>query len=425
MRGKWYKMLLLGMSACILTACGSQKPAEKAKSEKIVVQETGDRPAETVSLVRTNQKVSPKISVERQLQVIIKERAIWWWKYHEEDDVQEPYYAVTDFDQDGYLEILVSSDRKEETVLYEINERFDALQRCKVSDKVFTHGMENPLGAYYEEKTDTWYYGEEGHARYTDKAKKTYIKKMYMQYEFERLYEEDEEEPDVGFTQDLMESWEAFAVYEPLDVSAWQAKLTTEELKQLHRIAETMKNFGSVDNYSCKSEVNIAAYNFEYAVCDLNQDGKLEILVHFLSGSGIVRDNYLCYEVREEEGVLNIMDEADRISKPDKYGENGFVSSQLVDTLTVYQNTESGEIYYGFEAAQEMGSSKWQEYKMLWHGTYLSIHPMKEEEKQQAAKKGEAHLCWVDRNDTACSDYQYENALASYLGWGIKWENAR
>lgn len=76
MRGKWYKLLLFGMSACILTACGSRKPAEKANSKKIVVQETGDRVAETVSLERPNQKVSPKISVERQLQVIIKERLI-------------------------------------------------------------------------------------------------------------------------------------------------------------------------------------------------------------------------------------------------------------------------------------------------------------------------------------------------------------
>lgn len=424
MGGKWYRIAALGVLACIMTGCGSRKPANESKSEKVVVWEKEGRAAETVSLERINQKVSPKLPLGSQIKTIIKEKAKWWWEYDEETDADRPYFAVTDFDQDGYLELLALSDKNGDTVLYEVNERGDALERQQVSGREFGHIMENPLGAYYEEKTDSWYYGEEGLARYSDSTKNTYIKKMYMQYELETL-NWDEEEADGGFTYGLTDSWEEFAVYEPLDVSSWQTNLTTGEQKQLRRIAETMANFGTVDSYPADG---FGTYHYDYAVCDLNQDGTLEVLVRFLSGSGIIRTHYLCYEVREEEGVLNKMDEAERISHPEKYGitgMEGFAGSQWDDSLSVYRNSGSGETYYGFEAAKDGGSSDWQDYKIQWNGHYLSIHPMKEEEKQRADKKGEAHIRWVARNSMANSGYQYENALASYLGWGIRWKSTK
>lgn len=406
MRGRRFFAAVLSLGIACLSACGSQQPDNQTTDT--VVRQTEEKTAENVSLERINNKVSLQIPAESQVSVMEKEKALWWWAAEEDEDEEAVEFAVTDFDQDGYLEVLVRQDKQGNTILFEVNEQGNELNRCDVSDKVFHTFMDNPLCAYHESSSDTWYLGEEASAKETQG-----MKKCYMQFEFIRLYSDEND----SFTVDLLDSWEEFAVYDALDVSGWENKITEEEKIQIRRIAETMKNFGTVDDYS------LGAYNFDYAVCDLNQDSVLDVLVSYHSGSGIVRENYHCYAVDEEVGVKVVMDEAEKISHPEKYGvPTGFVTGGIrAGGLSVYQNEESGEIYYGFEASEDYGSSE-KSYKMQWDGARLMSHPMQDEDIQGADRQGEASLRWVERHAAACSDYQYENALASYLGWDIQWK---
>lgn len=408
-----YKIVVVAALFISFTACGDYEPAvsnkgvESGKSASVAAVETGTtRKAEKISVERKDCKVSPKLSVKEQLRVIEEEKDKWWYNQGAENEGEyEEIFAVTDFNQNGYLELLVQQNQKGKAALFEVNESGSGLTACEVSQKVFSYLMDNPLCAYYEEKTAKWHIAEE--IEKTDG-----MKKVYMCFRTESCADKDD------LITDLEESWESFAVYEPQDVSQWEKKLTKEEREQIRLIAETMKNFGRAD-----SGVP-AGYAHEYAVCDLNQDGVLELLDRYWMGSGIIRQYYRCYAV-DKEGVRVVLDEADRINNPEKYGENGFTYLGMGVKIVCCQDKESGEIFYVFSAATGLDESKEKDYKMVWDNHILNIQPFKEKETENADKKGEASLYWVKRSSMACGDYQYENALVSYLGWGIQWNSNR
>ena len=384
------------------TACGV-KPSvsEKAATSETAAEKNTARKAEKITIERKNSKVSLSLPLEEQLKVIEKENNKWWYNQADiNDDEYMEIFAVTDFNQNGYLELLVQQNPKYKAALFEVNENGSGLTECEVSQKVFSYYMDNPLCSYYDEKNDTWHIAEEEN-EHTDK-----MKKAYMCFKTETCPDKED------LLTDLEESWENFAVYEALDVSQWEKKLTKDEIRQLRLIANTMNIFGHED--SGKS----FAYEHEYAVCDLNQDGKLDLLCRFIIGSGIIRQCYYCYSV-DKEGIKSVPDEADRINNPEKYGENGFTSYEMCEKIRCYHDGKSGEIFYVFSAATEYENPK-REYKMSWNNSILSIHPLNGE-VEKADRKGEASLCWAKRSSMSCSDYQYENVLASYLGWGIEW----
>ncbi len=403
---KKYQIVIAAVFMISLAACGSHEPSAIKKEATVsgaAAQPGAARKAEKISIERKNRKVSLKLPWKEQIKVIEKEKNKWWYDQDLENDGEYmEIFAVTDFNQNGYLELLVQKNQKDKAALYEVSESGSELKECEVSQNVFSYYMDNPLCTYYDKKTATWHIAGEG----TEKTDG--MEKAYMCFEPESCSDKK------GLLTDLKKSWEHFAVYDALDVSQWEKKLTEDEKKQLRLIADTMKNFGNADSGV------MAGMEHECAVCDLNQDGVLDLLDRFLIGSGIVRQYYNCYAV-DEEGVKNVLDEADRIANPEQYGENGFVLYGLGEKINCYEDEKNGEIFYVFSAMTEMVKDQVKDYKMVWDDRHiLSIHPFKEK-TERADRKGEASLHWIKRSSMACRDYQYENVLASYLGWGIQW----
>lgn len=404
MKKKVCKIVAVVVLAFSFTACGSYEPSvlDRAAASGAAVEMDTAHKAEKLTKERKDSKVSLTLPLEKQLKVIEKEKNKWWYDQGEENDSEyQEIFAVTDFNQNGYLELLVQENQKGKAALFEVNEAGNGLTECEVSQKVFSYFMDNPLCAYFDEKTVTWHIAGE-RTEQTDDMKKAYMC-------FETVSCPDQED----LLTELEESWQYFAVYEALDVSQWEKKLTEDERKQIRLIANTMKSFGHAD-----SGVPVG-YRHEYAVCDLNQDGTLDLLDRFMIGSGIIRQFYNCYSV-DEEGIKVVLDEPERIQYPERYGENGFTSYGINEKIRCYQGGENGEIFYVFSAATAYNTQA-KDYKMVWDKYILSIHLLKGED-EKAERKGEAGLCWVKRCSMACSDYQYENVLASYLGWGIEWK---
>ena len=236
------------------------------------------------------------------------------------------------------------------------------------------------------------------------------MKKVYMNFQSWSIQKKELK----GETLEgiLGSCWGVFGVYEAVDVSQWESAITEEERKQVRKIADMMKDFGQMDE-------KFVAY---YAVCDLNQDGKLDVLTTQSVGSGIIRTLLNCYGV-DGHGVKMVLDVSDWLKYPKKYGTDILVLyNALTEEISCYQDGESGEVFYVFTAAKDRGKYRAEEeFKMTWDNI-LSIHPLKEGEIENVAQKGKASLGWGGWRSKACRDYQYENALKSYLGWRIQWD---
>lgn len=406
---KLWGIAVIGIMVFCLTGCGNAAPASK-KSTGVSKSDMAKRAklysdiTEKDSLWGEDRKVSPKLPLKKQLKVLTNEWKSWWW-----DDKEDDYrniFSVADFDQDGYLEVLVQENEKGQAALYEVNKTGTGLAQCEVSEDIFSYNMDEPLCAYYEEETKTWHLAERG-----EKARKDW-EKFYIN--FQRYSIQKQELKRETLEGILGSCWGVFGVYEAVDVSRWESAITEEERKQVRKIADTMNNFGHIGD-------RLVA---DYAVCDLDQDGKLDVLTKQSMGSGIVRSLIRCYGVDDDDGVKVILNEADRMNHPEKYGADRFILyDALTEKISCYQDGESGEIFYVFTAAEDKGQdlAKKREFKMTWDNI-LSIHPLKEGGIGSPAKKGEASLGWVGWRSMACKDYQYENALKSYLGWRIQWD---
>ena len=321
--------------------------------------------------------------------------------------------------------------------MYELNVQGTELYECKLSEEEFQELTHNPVCAYQEKETEKWHLGR------IPSEQNDVTKKFYLQYDPEPFWIDDESTEEENI-EELLYSWEDFAVYEALDVSGWEKKLTTEERRQLRLMADTMGNFGTEEGGS---------YFAEYAVCDLNQDGTLELLVRVDFGSGIVRTFYNCYALDEEIGIKNVMTgEKTRRSLPQNFseeekteaeGEDHSVQTETsvknflkcflfvnggFDEVSCYQDIDGGEIRYVFEAEEEIqglygenSDSFSDPYEMYWNGHELFIESPEEKSSKGVGKQGKAYFRWMDRHSMACPDYQYENILASYLGWELRW----
>lgn len=436
MRKRWGIFCLLVTMLCSLSACGGV-PADKSQNANSAAKITsGDaiqvssRKAQEVSLERKDCKVDLQIPAKKQIGRIYQEKLLWYWepKNAHDDDADLPEFAVTDFDQDGYLEIFVLEDSHGQPALYEVNRQGTGLIECQLSEKEFQELMYNPVCSYQEKESGKWHLGKE------PSEQSGAVKKFYMQYDTEWfIMDDDTEEDDL---ESLLYLWEEFAVYEALDVSAWEKKLIEEERKQIRLIADTMGNFGKTDE-------DLMGYGVEYAVCDLNQDGKMDLLIRSLMGSGIVREYYMCFAVDAKDGIKVVMDGDGKQSVSEKpsmeTGETGEETSvqtveSIIDGLTIfldsfadesscYQDADSGEIRYVFEAREDEAGygSPAEQYEMYWDGCRLSIESSQDKKTKNPSRQGKAYFRWVDRCEMSCPDYQYENALASYLGWELQW----
>lgn len=442
MRKRWGMFCLLVMMLYCLSACG-RVPAEKTQDAGSTAKITsGDaiqlssRKAQEVSVKRKDCKVVLQIPAKEQIGRIYQQKSLWYWEPEnaEDDDVEIPEYAVTDFDQDGYLEIYVLEDPKGQPALYELNRQGTELYECKLSEEEFLELTHNPVCAYQEKETGKWHLGR------NPSEQKDMVKKFYLQYD-STSYLIDDESTEEENISGLLGSWEEFTVYEAMDVSGWEKKLTAEERRQLRLMADTMGNFGTADRDAG------VGYYAEYAVCDLNQDGALELLVHVDIGSGIVREFYKCYALDEELGIKIVMtgegtqrvfpknssEEEKAETEEDNflqtidstvYGCKVFQYTGLsLEELSCYQDADSGEIRYVFDAKEEgdYSDSFSEPYEMYWGGHELFIESPEEKSSNGVGKQGKAYFRWMDRCSMACPDYQYENILASYLGWELRW----
>lgn len=449
MRKGWGIFCLLIMVLCSLSACGgvleeksrnADHRAEIASEDAVPV---SSRKAQEVSVERKDCKVDLQISAKEQLKQIYQQKSLWYWepKNAEDEDVEIPKFAVTDFDQNGYLEIYVIEDSQGQPALYEFNRQGSELVECKLTEEVFQELTYNPVCAYQEKETEKWHLGR------NSSEQKGEVKEFYMQYD-PTPFLIDEESTEGENIEELLYSWEDFAVYEALDVSGWEKKLTEQERRQLRLMADTMGNFGTADRDAGMG------YLVEYAVCDLNQDGSLELLVRFCVGSGIVREFYQCYAL-DAEGIKVVMKgegtrrvfpkdasedeqrEAEKNSVQTRdsaiYGYKSFLyTAQDFHELSCYQDADSGEIRYVFEAKENRTGSEGVEsdsltepYEMYWSGHGLFIESPEEKSSKGAGKQGKANFRWMERCSMACPDYQYENVLASYLGWELRWMEAK
>lgn len=442
MRKRWGMFCLLVMILYCLSACG-RVPAEKTQDAHSTAEITsGDavqlssRKAQEVSIKRKECRADLQIPAKEQLEKICQQKSLWYWepKNVQDDDADLPEFAVTDFDQDGYLEIYVLEDAKGQSALYELNVQGTELYECKLSEEEFLELTHNPVCAYQEKETEKWHLGR------NPSEQNDVTKKFYLQYDPIPFWIDDESTEKENI-EELLYSWEDFAVYEALDVSGWEKKLTTEERRQLRLMADTMGNFGTADRDAG------VGYYAEYAVCDLNQDGALELLVRVDIGSGIVREFYKCYALDEEIGIKIVMTgEGTRRSLPKNSSEEEKAETEVenflqtidstvygckvfqytglsLEELSCYQDADSGEIRYVFDAKEEgdYSDSFSEPYEMYWSGHELFIESPEEKSSNTAGKQGEAYFRWMDRCSMACPDYQYENILASYLGWELRW----
>lgn len=437
--------LLSALILVCLPACGRIPSVESKDSASVADIATGSavhtvasHKAETVSLERNDCKVDLQIPAKDQVKRIYQEKSLWYWEPQnaKDDDADFPDFAVTDFDQDGYLEIFVMKDSHGQPALYEVNRQGKGLIECQLSEEEFQELMYNPVCSYQEKESGKWHLGKESSEQNGE------VKKFYMQYDTEWFIIEDDTEE--GVLEALLYLWEEFAVYEALDVSAWEKKLTEDERKQICLIADSLGNYETADENYIEDYIEERA---DYAVCDLNQDGRLDLLMRISIGSGILREFYICVSVDEENANKEIMDgEGKRrdSGKPSmEAGEEGeessvqtaesiidglkvFLSPLRADEFSCYQNADSGEIRYVFEAREEgagYGSSP-EQYEMFWNGNELFIESPQEKKTNTPDKQGKAVIRWVDRCYMACPDYLYENALASYLGWELRWMEA-
>lgn len=447
MRRPWGISCLLVMMLWCLSACGRVSATKSQDTDAAARVSTGDaievssRKAQKVSVDRTDCRVDLQLPAKEQLKQIYQQKSLWYWepKNAEDDDVEVPEFAVTDFDQDGYLEIYVLEDSQGRPTLYEINKQGTELVKCKLSEEAFQELTYNPVCAYQEKGTEKWHLGR------NLSEQRDEVKKFYMQYD-PTPFLIDEESTEEENIEELLYSWEDFAVYEALDVSGWEKKLTAEEQRQIRLIADTMGNLGTADR-----DVD-AGYLAEYAVCDLNQDGSLELLVRIDIGSGIVRECYQCYALDEENGIKVIMrgegtrrlfsqnsSEKEKAETEEEnsvqtetsaqYGLKIFqYTTQPFNGISCYQDVYDGEIRYVLEAKEDRtgieeteSDSLTEPYEMYWSGYELFIESPEEKSSKGAGKQGHAYFRWMERCSMACPDYQYENALASYLGWELRW----
>lgn len=116
----------------------------------------------------------------QQLGVIAENIELWRVKY--EDIIEKVYYAVTDLDQNGRLEIIVSdmggTGSYSYSRFYEVNEQHDGLTECETD---FIEGSSQPdiivenTDAYYDTAKNIFYYIEKDFIKLSATEYNTYI----------------------------------------------------------------------------------------------------------------------------------------------------------------------------------------------------------------------------------------------------------
>lgn len=408
-----------------ITACGGVTSGDYATSMGAVSGQTID--GETVSgqavsgqaveEEMTNKgtggfldEVEMAIPLEEQLAVIAEKREVWdMGVENQEEDFEEYYYivdfcyALTDLDQDGYVEILTYSMQGTgyftSYQIYEIDESGTELKKWERLSDESVEGKnvapdlgEYPTDVYWDQRTGTYHYTSLDHAKSSglegadylvdmeigdnvireniityysykwknskdDSVEETYFdsegnkiseeesmklgSKYYENMEnrnmfFRPIYVESEEfdkmdEEELAWS--LEKSWYGFSIEKIERDTKFEESLSDDIKKQLETLGSEM---GGLTEYDEDME-----FYLEYAVTDLDQDGRLELTVSSMQGSGRFT-YYDIYEV-DQTGKKLVKWKLNH-----KQGDS-HADISIKDQVTTYKDEKSGVIYYLFE----------------------------------------------------------------------------
>lgn len=387
------------------------KEEKKRKPKKALLNFSSKRENVTVPLQ------SPE---KGQWEVIYQNRDQWYEKGSQ--------YAVTDLDQDGYMEVLITRPENPQPSwrIYEVAEGENRIVKWQTPE-VGLSFTENPMGAYYDEKNQIWHLDVAGseevsreisesvrydlalednivHAeKYEEKGQRyAGMKKRYMSF-----YQYDME-----VREDILAEYDDydFRVEESLELSKWEEEVSADERKQLRLLAKKIDSYRPVWDASCFwGPMNGCA------VTDLDEDGELECLVETTIGSGIIRIYYSCLEQSENGMELTLAAGSQR--PEDMENMLGLVLGGIGEVLDTWQDSGTGRIYYTFSGADNYGKDR-KDYQMcLWNHCF-SIEERQRDWNWQGMKKYKTNLRWTSYYLAGYEDYNYEELLVSWLGFG-------
>lgn len=428
-----FAAMLFGMTACgsfnpeisgshAASGCAVSGQAVRDEAQKKEQKETKKRVQTNHLAKRKDVTAALHRSKKKQIHSICKEKDKWYKK-------GKTRYALTDLDQDGYLEIFVS-DAHGSVSLFEVKESGDGLEMWQTPDEKLAF-LENPMPVYWDEKSEVWHLdvsgGDESEqaagldccrydlsvkdnsmyaVEYKDAAKQFQgMEKRYMCFDTEEVSSED-------YQEEL--SYMEFQVETALDLTDWERKISAGEREQLQLVArETHKSLR-------RKRSDFSWNTLFYAVTDLDRDGQVECLEATLIGSGIVRSYYSLYEVLPEKRELAMAACISDTGIP--AGTNvsgGFVTYGIGEKIAVWQDKQTGQNYYVFQAGMNYGEEEIKEYQFSLKNHCFQMTEIKKEIREIAVKKSDIHLKWaLSIPITACEDYRYEELVVSWLGFG-------
>lgn len=429
--------LLLAAMLFGMTACGGFEPeisgsrvASGSAASGQAVRDAAQKQEQnkTKKRVQTNHLAERKdvtaalyISKKKQIDSICKEKDKWYKK-------GKTRYALTDLDQDGYLEIFVI-DAYGLVSLFEVKEGGDGLEMWQTPDEKFAFS-ENPMRVYWDVKTKIWHLdvsggSESGQAadsgccrydlsvrdnsmyavEYKDADKQFQgMEKRYMCFETEEVSSEDCQE-ELSYME--------FQVETAIDLTDLESRMSAGEQEQLRIVAREIDKAPILE----RSDFSCGRY---YAITDFDRNGQVECLVATMIGSGIVRSYYSLYEVSSEEKELAMAACISDTGIPVQTNlAGGFVTFGIYKKIAAWQDKQTGQYYYVFDAGMEYGEEEIKEYQFSLKHHRFEMTEIKQEMSETAVKKSDIHLKWAySIPPTACEDYRYENLVVSWLEFG-------
>lgn len=401
------------------------------------------------SVEEAHEKVKQKmISIEQQISLIAGSDSIWRMKGATEDN-DSFSYALTDLDQDGYIEILTiqtrGTGRFTRYYIYEVDETGKGLTEWGIEQdtRVEEEGVaadfnEFPMEVYRDGRTGSYHYSSADFVHESAAKGMIYMVDMeirdnvvrerivtYMKSEFDveeedsqykqnyfdaggkRISEEEsaaetaayyegmekrhmfystrwfEAEEFDEMTQEEREweiesSWDAFSIEKVKKDSEFEQSLSKDIRGQLM----TMASDGAFVQYE---DTDSTVY---YAVTDLDRDGRLELIVSTIEGSGIF-SYYNMYEV-DAEGEKLV-----KWKQKIKGGESRADISNATKVNT-YTDEVSGITYYLF--ADFIHVSGEESYR-LPRSLYIKDNVVREDgptekDELEGMKKGTQKIGW-------------------------------
>lgn len=374
-------ILVLNMTACGGVTSGDYAVSMGAVSGQTVSGQAVEEETTDKGTGDFQKEVEMALPLEEQLAVIAKKRGVWNMgvKNQEEGYEQDCYitdfYALTDLDQDGYVEILTYSRLGKSGdftsyQIYEIDEsgtelkEWDILHDDSVEKYLVPDLYEYPMDVYLDQSTGAYHYTSLDHVRYSFSEEADYLvdmeigdnavrediieedcakpygkyyedmKKRYMFFrpisiESKELDKMDEED----LIWDLEKSWYGFSIEKIEKDTKFEESLSEDIRKQLKMLVNVMGEFSEyaedMDTY------------LDYAVTDFDQDGRLELTVSSMEGSG----RFTYYHIHEVDKTGKKLV---KWKLNHKQGDS-HADISIKDQVTTYKDKESGMIYYLFE----------------------------------------------------------------------------